>query len=231
MNVPRGARIIERRSMRLLLLCGVVAAWHAPHRAPPCSQQRRPVVRMVTDQEARVAAAMEIKPVAEESARAGGLALALDDGTRKSHSMAENTAFVTGFFRGIATTKSFAQLVTSLYFVYVAMEEAFAASDEPSVKSLGMTHARPHMVTSCASLLSTERTRYRLPCAASCRGARGGHGVLPWAGMASQCQAFGCDAQVCRARSASGKRAAASACGPHVHALSWRPVRRAGLSS
>lgn len=91
---------------------------------------------MLTEQETRVAAAMEIKPVASESARATGLALALDDGTRKSHSMAENTAFVTGFFRGIATRKSFADLVTSLYFVYQAMEEAFDAAIDPSVKAL-----------------------------------------------------------------------------------------------
>ena len=58
------------------------------------------------------------------SARASGLALALDDGTRKSHSVAENTAFVTGFFRGIATKSAFSQLVASLYFVYEAMESA-----------------------------------------------------------------------------------------------------------
>jgi len=39
---------------------------------------------------------------ATDSARATGLALLMDDGTRKSHSVAENTAFVTGFFRGIS---------------------------------------------------------------------------------------------------------------------------------
>ena len=40
------------------------------------------------------------------SARSTGLALQLDDGTRKSHSVAENTAFVTGFFkvRGVLNT-------------------------------------------------------------------------------------------------------------------------------
>lgn len=59
------------------------------------------------------------------SARKTGLALMLDEGTRKSHSMAENTAFVTGFFKGIAKKDSFARLVAGLYFVYEAMEEAF----------------------------------------------------------------------------------------------------------
>jgi len=51
------------------------------------------------------------------SARQTGLALMLDEGTRKSHSMAENTAFVTGFFKGIAKKDSFARLVAGLYFV------------------------------------------------------------------------------------------------------------------
>ena len=93
-------------------------------------------VRMLTEQEQKVSQAMEIKPVTTESARATGLALALDDGTRKSHSVAENTAFVTGFFRGIATKAAFSQLVTSLYFVYVAMEDAFDVSTDPSVRAL-----------------------------------------------------------------------------------------------
>ncbi|KAL3911321.1 MAG: hypothetical protein SGPRY_008740, partial [Prymnesium sp.] len=53
--------------------------------------------------------------------RSYGLALALDEGTRKSHSMAENTAFVTGFFKGISTRPAFSQLVADLYFVYKAM--------------------------------------------------------------------------------------------------------------
>ena len=34
----------------------------------------------------------------DNNPRLSGLALALDEGTRKSHSIAENTAFVTGFF-------------------------------------------------------------------------------------------------------------------------------------
>lgn len=92
----------------------------------------------LTEQEERVSQAMELQPAAKltESARGAGLALALDDGTRKSHSVAENTAFVTGFFRGIATKKSFGQLVASLYHVYAAMEQAFDESEDPSVKAL-----------------------------------------------------------------------------------------------
>lgn len=130
----------------MLAVYTVSLAWQAatPHRAqqqsaaaaaPAC----RPAVMMaLTDQEERVSQAMELQPVEKlsGSARSEGLALALDDGTRKSHSVAENTAFVTGFFRGIATKGSFAQLVASLYFVYDAMEAAFEASTDPSVKAL-----------------------------------------------------------------------------------------------
>jgi heme oxygenase len=54
--------------------------------------------------------------------RLSGLAFALDDGTRKSHSMAENTAFVQGFFKGISSPDSYKNLLTSLYYVYYAME-------------------------------------------------------------------------------------------------------------
>ena len=50
--------------------------------------------------------------------------------------MAENTAFVSGFFKGIATKASFANLVTSLYFVYAAMEQAFDETSEDGVKTM-----------------------------------------------------------------------------------------------
>lgn len=56
--------------------------------------------------------------------RKEGLAFMLDDGTRKSHSMAENSAFVSGFFKGLASRESYSNLVASLYFVYIAMEGA-----------------------------------------------------------------------------------------------------------
>ena len=65
-----------------------------------------------------------------------------DDGTRKSHSVAENTAFVTGFFRGIATKQAFSQLVASLYFVYEAMETAFTECDDEGVRALDYPQLR-----------------------------------------------------------------------------------------
>ena len=109
-------------------------------------QSRVSPVRMqnagTKEQQSRVSQAMEIKPVAETSARAAGLALALDDGTRKSHSVAENTAFVTGFFRGIATKTAFSQLVCSLYFVYEAMEKSFDETKDAGVKALDYNSLR-----------------------------------------------------------------------------------------
>lgn len=66
--------------------------------------------------------------------RLEGLAFELDDGTRKSHSMAENTAFVSGFFKGLSTRDSYAQLLTSLYFVYDAMETVFDSTSEQGVQ-------------------------------------------------------------------------------------------------
>lgn len=68
--------------------------------------------------------------------RKEGLALQLDDGTRKSHSIAQNSAFVTGFFKGLSNKESYSKLLTSLYFVYVAMEDAFETTSEPLVKKM-----------------------------------------------------------------------------------------------
>lgn len=50
--------------------------------------------------------------------------------------MAQNSAFVSGFFKGIATKSSFANLVTSLYFVYSAMEDSFDQTSEGGVKTM-----------------------------------------------------------------------------------------------
>lgn len=68
--------------------------------------------------------------------RMEGLALALDSGTRKSHSVAQNTAFVAGFFKGLSTKESYGALLTSLYYVYKAMEGSFDETNEDVVKAL-----------------------------------------------------------------------------------------------
>ncbi|MEB3359956.1 MAG: heme oxygenase (biliverdin-producing) [Synechococcales bacterium] len=51
------------------------------------------------------------------------LASKLREGTKKSHSMAENVGFVKCFLKGVVEKTSYRKLVTNLYFVYSAMEE------------------------------------------------------------------------------------------------------------
>ena len=49
----------------------------------------------------------------------------IKEGTKKSHSAAENTKFVSSFLRGVVSKDSYKLLVADLYFVYTAMEEEF----------------------------------------------------------------------------------------------------------
>ena len=51
------------------------------------------------------------------------LAIQLREGTKKSHTMAENTGFVVCFLKGVVEKKSYRKLMSDLYFVYKAMEE------------------------------------------------------------------------------------------------------------
>ncbi len=51
------------------------------------------------------------------------LAAMLREGTKKSHSMAENVGFVKCFLKGVVEKASYRKLVMNLYFVYSAMEE------------------------------------------------------------------------------------------------------------
>ena len=51
------------------------------------------------------------------------LASQLREGTKKSHTMAENTGFVTCFLKGVVDKTTYRKLVADLYFVYQAMEE------------------------------------------------------------------------------------------------------------
>ncbi|EDY39141.1 hypothetical protein CPCC7001_2021 [Cyanobium sp. PCC 7001] len=54
------------------------------------------------------------------------LASQLREGTKKAHTMAENTGFVSCFLKGVVDKASYRTLVADLYFVYSAMEEEFA---------------------------------------------------------------------------------------------------------
>jgi heme oxygenase len=53
-----------------------------------------------------------------------GLALLLKEGTKKSHSAAENTTFIKCFLKGVVNKSAYRQLVANFYFVYGALEEA-----------------------------------------------------------------------------------------------------------
>jgi heme oxygenase (biliverdin-producing, ferredoxin) len=60
------------------------------------------------------------------------LALKLREGTKKAHTMAENTGFIACFLRGTVEKNSYRKLVANLYFVYAAMEEAMhSLKDHP----------------------------------------------------------------------------------------------------
>jgi heme oxygenase len=63
------------------------------------------------------------------------LATMLREGTKKSHTMAENVGFVKCFLKGVVEKKSYRKLVTSLYFVYSTMEEEMERLKEHPVVS------------------------------------------------------------------------------------------------
>ena len=51
------------------------------------------------------------------------LARQLREGTKKSHTMAENTGFISCFLKGVVDKSSYRSLLADLYFVYSAMED------------------------------------------------------------------------------------------------------------
>ena len=54
----------------------------------------------------------------------------IKEGTKKSHSAAENTSFVASFLRGVVSKESYKKLVKDLYFVYRTMEEEIDKLDD-----------------------------------------------------------------------------------------------------
>jgi len=68
------------------------------------------------------------------------LAGQLREGTKKSHTMAENTGFVACFLKGVVEKESYRKLISDLYFVYKAMEdeiERLVSEDHPIIKHFG----------------------------------------------------------------------------------------------
>ena len=67
------------------------------------------------------------------------LARQLREGTQKSHTMAENTGFISCFLKGVVDKSSYRNLLADLYFVYCAMEEEISrltAEGHPVVSSI-----------------------------------------------------------------------------------------------
>ena len=58
------------------------------------------------------------------------LALELKEGTKVSHSAAENTRFVSSFLKGVVSRDNYKQLTANFYFVYRAMEEEIEKLDD-----------------------------------------------------------------------------------------------------
>ena len=68
------------------------------------------------------------------------LATQLREGTKKSHTMAENTGFVSCFLKGVVDKSTYRKLIADLYFVYSAMEDEITRlSNEghPVISSIG----------------------------------------------------------------------------------------------
>lgn len=93
-------------------------------------------------QQSQLYESQAVEDVTLDNPRQTGMALMLDDGTRKSHSMAENTQFVTGFFKGLANRNSYRSLMTTLYYVYKAQEEAMDSTTEARVQILDYPELR-----------------------------------------------------------------------------------------
>ena len=61
----------------------------------------------------------------------------IKEGTKKSHSAAENTAFVASFLRGVVSKENYKNLVKDLFYVYRTMEDAMEKhKDHPVVGKL-----------------------------------------------------------------------------------------------
>ena len=64
------------------------------------------------------------------------LALALKEGTKESHSAAENTKFVASFLRGVVDYEEYRKLLTNFYYVYDTMEQRIRETEDPMVLAI-----------------------------------------------------------------------------------------------
>ena len=69
----------------------------------------------------------------------------LKEGTKKSHSMAENTSFVASFLRGVEDESKYRQLVANFYFIYHALESEMENNkDNPFVGPMRLNGLERH---------------------------------------------------------------------------------------
>ena len=67
----------------------------------------------------------------------------IKEGTKKSHSAAENTSFVKSFLKGVVNKESYWGLISDFYFVYSALEvEVSKLQDHPVVGTLDLPELR-----------------------------------------------------------------------------------------
>ena len=69
----------------------------------------------------------------------------LKEGTKKSHTMAENTSFVASFLRGVVDESKYRQLIANFYFIYHALEsEVELNKDNPFVGPMRLNGLARH---------------------------------------------------------------------------------------
>ena len=75
----------------------------------------------------------------------GPFSLQLKMGTKKAHTMAENTTFVKQFLKGVVNESNYSQLIANFYFVYHAMEsEMERLKDDPYVGPMRLNGLARH---------------------------------------------------------------------------------------
>ena len=64
------------------------------------------------------------------------LAKRLKEGTKESHSAADNTKFVAYFLRGVVDYEEYRKLLTNFYYVYDTMEQRIRETEDPMVQAI-----------------------------------------------------------------------------------------------
>ena len=60
----------------------------------------------------------------------------IKEGTKKSHSAAENTKFVASFLKGVLDPEEYRKLITNFWYVYETMEQRLQETNDPFVNEI-----------------------------------------------------------------------------------------------